>query len=392
MTETPAAPTPPPAPVPVPAVKPRRRWLITGTAIAIAVVAAAWRYWPWTGTETTDDAFIDGNIVPLSASIAGRVVAVTVEDNQHVNAGEVVARLDPAPLQARLDQAAAALQVAVATEKIAKEMAQIALASSDAARAEARAALAAKQADLAVAKSQSDATAQDASRAEAEHARYASLSAGAVTADLLDRATKTAASARSQADAATSRVQAEARAVDEAQAKLTGTESGPHQVAAAQAGIARAAADRQRAQAGLDEARIAYGYQTVTAPFAGRVARRDVQLGSYIQPGQALMAVVSDDLWVVANLKESQLKRLQMRQSAEIYVDAYPQAVFHAHVDSVQPGSGSRFSLLPPENATGNYVKVVQRVPVKLVFDEPIDLERYHLGPGMSVEPVISVR
>ncbi len=271
-------------------------------------------------------------------------------------------------------------------------MAQIALASSDAARAEARAALAAKQADLAVAKSQSDATAQDAARAEAEHARYASLSAGAVTADLLERSAKTATAARAQADAATGRVQAAAQAVEEADAKLTGTNSGPHQVAAAQAGIARAQADRERAQAELEEATIAFAYQTIKAPFAGRIARRDVQLGSYVQPGQALMAVVSDDLWVVANLKENQLKRLRTRQSAEIHVDAYPQAVFHAHVDSVQPGSGSRFSLLPAENATGNFVKVVQRVPVKVVFDQPLDLERFHIGPGMSVEPVISVR
>ena len=133
-------------------------------------------------------------------------------------------------------------------------------------------------------------------------------------------------------------------------------------------------------------------YTTVVAPRDGRVTRRTVEQGAYLQTGQALLAVVPDDIWVVANFKETQLEHMRPGQPVTIHVDAYPQHEFKGKVDSLQAGSGARFSLLPPENAVGNYVKVVQRIPVKIVFDEPIDTTNFDLAPGLSVEPKVRVK
>jgi len=160
-----------------------------------------------------------------------------------------------------------------------------------------------------------------------------------------------------------------------------------HALAAAHAAAANLEAARQR----LNEATLQLSYTTLTAPEAGRVTRKAVEEGMFVQPGQQLMAIVTDDLWVVANFKETQLAKIRPGQPVEIKVDAYPRHRFRGHVDSIQAGTGSRFSLLPPENATGNYVKVVQRVPVKIVFDEPPDAS-FPLGPGMSVVPTVHVR
>jgi membrane fusion protein, multidrug efflux system len=159
----------------------------------------------------------------------------------------------------------------------------------------------------------------------------------------------------------------------------------------AQAQARSTAAQRDAARQALAEAELRLSYTTLRAPEAGRVTRKTVEEGQFVQPGQALLAVVTDDLWVVANFKETQLADIRPGQPVDIKVDAYPGKVFRGHVDSIQAGTGSRFSLLPPENATGNYVKVVQRVPVKIVFDEPPDPER-PLGPGMSVVPSVVVR
>ncbi len=159
----------------------------------------------------------------------------------------------------------------------------------------------------------------------------------------------------------------------------------------AQAQARSTAAQRDAARQALAEAELRVAYTTLRTPEAGRVTRKTVEEGQFVQPGQALMALVTDDLWVVANFKETQLAEIRPGQSVQIKVDAYPRKIFRGHVDSIQAGTGSRFSLLPPENATGNYVKVVQRVPVKIVFDDPPDPER-PLGPGMSVVPTVVVR
>ena len=160
-----------------------------------------------------------------------------------------------------------------------------------------------------------------------------------------------------------------------------------HAIAAERTAAASLEAARQR----LNQATLQLSYTTITAPEAGRVTRKAIEEGMFVQPGQQLMALVTDDLWVVANFKETQLQHIRPGQPVDIRVDAYPRHRFRGHVDSIQAGTGARFSLLPPENATGNYVKVVQRVPVKIVFDEPPD-PQFPFGPGMSVVPRVHVR
>jgi membrane fusion protein (multidrug efflux system) len=163
------------------------------------------------------------------------------------------------------------------------------------------------------------------------------------------------------------------------------------EVALSEAGVETAAAGVQQAEARLQQAELNLSYTKIVAPRSGRVTGRTVQLGNYVQPGQALLTLVPDEMWVIANFKETQLTDLRPGQAADVRVDAYPNRKFKGHVDSLQAGSGAQFSLLPPENAVGNYVKVVQRIPVKIVFDEPLppDLD---IAPGMSVVPQVRVK
>jgi len=163
------------------------------------------------------------------------------------------------------------------------------------------------------------------------------------------------------------------------------------QVSLSQADVQTAAANVQLAEAQVSQAALDLSYTKVTAPENGFVTHRSVEMGNYVQPGQPLLAIVPQQLWIIANFKETQLSQMHAGQPVEIVADAYPAHKFHGHVDSIQAGSGAHFSLLPPENATGNYVKVVQRVPVKIVFDDAMD-PAHPLGPGMSVVPVVKVK
>jgi membrane fusion protein (multidrug efflux system) len=384
-----AAPAAPAAP----AAAAGQRKVMTVAVLAglVCLSLAAWRWWPWRGSESTDDAFIEGHVVAVSPTVAGRVVQVLVADNQHVAAGELLAELDPAPAQVEVDEAQAALAQAAAAADVAREQAALVDASVADADAEAVAGLASAQAALAEDRSAADAAASTAGGSADDLHRLQTMPAGVATRQQLDRAVHQADSDAAEAESAKRKVAVDEAAIATAQAKVAAAAAGTHQRAAATAGLARAQADVAHAQAELRAAQLALAWCRITAPTAGRVTRRAVEPGQYALAGQNLLAIVGDDLWVVANLKESQLRDLAPGQPAELRIDAYPQATFAAHVESIQAGSGARFSLLPAENATGNYVKVIQRVPVKLVFDALPDPARYHLGPGMSVEPVIQL-
>jgi membrane fusion protein (multidrug efflux system) len=179
--------------------------------------------------------------------------------------------------------------------------------------------------------------------------------------------------------------------VHEAQGRLASANTGPQQVAASEAQAQTASASLEQLQAAVAQAELELSYTKLYAPDDGRVTNKSVEEGALVQSGQPLMAIVPGDVWVTANFKENQIGNMRPGQPVEILVDAYPDKTFKGHVDSIQAGTGARFSLLPPENATGNYVKVVQRVPVKIVFDEPPD-PQHMLAPGMSVEPEVKVR
>jgi len=338
----------------------RRRGVVIGGTIALIAVVALAALWWWheAGIETTDDAFLEAHIVDVSPQISGQVTQVLVDDNQRVHAGEPLVEIDPAQYRLALQQALASQQ-----------QAETALGQSTASVVVAQAGLAQANADLASA-------AATAIRAQQDLRRYQTLRAlspKAFARTSLDEAVANARSAAADQRAAQQRVQSARAQIDSAQAAVAG----------ARARIATAAAN-------VGQARLNLGYTTVTASVDGHVANRTVAVGTYVTPGQQMMAIVPLYLWVRANFKENMIARLRPGQSVTIHIDACPQADARGHVVSIQRGAGQAFSLLPPENATGNYIKVVQRVPVRIALDSvPAGCV---LGPGMSVEPTVKVQ
>ena len=334
----------------------RRVMLIAGAAVALSAVGIGARYYVWAlHHESTDDAFIDGHIVHVAPQVGGRVRRVFVTDNQPVRAGHLLVEIDPADFRVKLDQAIASW--AAARGRLAQARAGLAVAEASQAQA---------AADVVAARA-------DADNAAADLARYRATTTGAVSRQAVDAASTTAARMAAQLVVAQKRT-----AAAEAQIEL------------ARSQIEAADADVGAAGAAVEQARLQLSYTKIRAAEAGRVTTKNVEPGNYVQIGQELLALVSDDVWVTANFKETQLAHMRPGQPVAIYVDAYGHD-FHGRVDSVQAGSGARFSLLPPENATGNYVKVVQRVPVKIVFDDPAE-GGFLLGPGMFVVPEVELR
>jgi membrane fusion protein, multidrug efflux system len=336
--------------------RPRRLGLILLIGLPLVVAGAAIYYWVFMRPyESTDDAFIEANVVPIASRVPGQVAQLQVGDNQAVKQGEVLLLIDPRDYEARLAQTQA-VQAAAET-RLEQAKAQLA---SDRARVEQ------ERANVGAAE-------VEAQRAEADLKRYQSLQSPAVS--------------RSQLDLAAAQARSNQAAVLVARGRVRAAEA---QVSLGQAGIEAAQAEIQRAQAGVRQAELELSYTKVLAPENGFVTHRTVEAGAYVQAGQALLALVPSRVWVVANFKETQLTHMRPGQPVSVHVDAYPGHRFRAHVDSIQRGSGARFSVLPPENASGNYVKVVQRVPVKIVFDEPPDAT-LPLGPGMSVQPKVNI-
>jgi membrane fusion protein (multidrug efflux system) len=393
----------------------------------------AWRH--WSRHVSTDDAFVEAHVSPVSARVRGTVVEVLVRDNQEVAVGAPLLRLDPRDLEVKVLQARAALATAESRLRVVvagvpmtdqSTRSQVALAEATAAKAtlgidsarrvldERRSRLVARQATVQAAHADVAARQADVERAGLDRGRTQALLERSLIArqefDYADIAFKTATAAleaaRQRLDAARAEVaQAEAelasqevaiaqalRQREEAEASLGDARSRRGEVTVRSAEVASAEAQRAEAAAALREAELNLEYTIVTAPIAGRVTRRTVELGQVVQPGQPLLAVVDvGNVWVIANYKETQLTRVRAGQRATIAVDTHPGLVLRARVDSIQSGTGSRFTLLPPENASGNFVKVVQRIPVKLVL-EPDQRDGALLVPGMSVVPVIELR
>jgi membrane fusion protein, multidrug efflux system len=338
------------------------KWLLL--LIALAAVAAAVGYWYLTKDEaTTDDAYTDGNNVTIAPQVAGEVIARDVTDNQQVKAGQVLLEIDPRPYQAARDQAAASVQV---------DQAQLAAArvNLETVRLTAPARLASAQAQLLAAQATQF-------KAQADARRQRSLPKQATTQQDIDNAE----SALRNADASVAVAQANIRAADIVAQSVSQADAQVHQLAA----------QVEQAQAQLEQADLNLAWTKVRAPQDGWVTKRNVDRGNYVQVGQSLMALVTPDVWVTANFKEGQLDRMRPGQRVDIGVDAYPDLHLVGHVDSIQLGSGSRFSAFPAENATGNFVKIVQRVPVKIIIDSGID-PAHPLPLGLSVDPVVQLK
>jgi membrane fusion protein (multidrug efflux system) len=349
----------------------RRPWFVILAAVllVVAVTIGTWYILRSMERESTDDAFVDAHVAQVSAKVAGRVSEVYVDDNQAVESKTPLVLLDPRDYQAVVQQRQAALQSATAK----RDSAQTAL-------AQAKARLVTLNAEIEAARAQVTSAAAEAERNTSDLRRSEQLvRTGAISRQDYEHA-KTAAQSQSGV------VQAAQKRQQAAEAQLTEGKAG---VASAETQIRSAEADIEQAKAALAAAELDLSYTKITAPIAGHVTNRTVERGNYVQAGQALLAIVPREQWVTANFKETQLRYMRPGQATTIKIDAYPGRVFHGHVESIQRGSGAQFSLLPPENATGNYVKVVQRVPVRIFFDET---HPGPLGPGMSITPTVFVR
>jgi len=423
--------------------------LAVASVVVLVAIVAGLRYWLYARShESTDDAFIDGHIIQVSPKVSGYVAKIYVTDNQQVKAGDLIAELDARDYDVRLQQAKAALDASLAKENEAKTNVTLTRANSSATIQQARAAVGKSrsevessragaaslhsraneagsavttaQANVAQTQAQVEAAQAEATRANADVARYQALFAkDEVSKQQLDQAIAVANTARAQLESARERVVAaqaqvnEARAAQaaaaqtaqQAQTQIRGAQAGvseslgrlaqantaPQEVAVSEAQAATAGATTEQLRAQVAQAELELSYTKIYAPESGRITRKSVEQGALVQVGQPLLAIVPGDVWVTANFKESQIGRVTPGQSVEISVDAYPDRIFKGHVDSIQAGTGARFSLIPPENATGNYVKVVQRVPVKIVLDESPD-SKHMLAPGMSVVPEVAVK
>lgn len=338
------------------------RAVLLAVLLVAAVGSAAW-WWTHRHQIHTDNAFIQADIVQISPKLSGTVSRVPVLENQSVQAGDLLLSIDAADYDVRVARARANLAAARARLQSAEADLALTREQSGAGIAQAQAALRAAQAE--------------AERDARDAARYRELYAkDEVARQRVDRAETAAEAARQQ--------------VEQARAALRQAQTAPQQISVREAQVETAQAEVAQAEAALHEAELQRSYCDIRAPSAGRVTKKNVQLGQEVVPGRPLLAIVSDEPWVVANLKETQLTRVRPGQPVRFAIDAYPGYEFHGHVDSIQSGTGAAFSLLPAENATGNYVKVVQRVPVKLVFDARPDIA-HRLVPGMSVVPTIDV-
>ena len=393
-----------------------RRLAVGGGVLVVAAIAGLFLYYH--NRETTDDAQVDGHITPIASKIYGRVAEVLVDDNQPVKAGQVLVKIDPRDYQASLDQAKAALALAEsdaasAGVDVPRTRENVASGTSSAG-AQLSGALAdldraqvtydqARTSDLAWAQANIEKSKANAELAQADLARYKPLlDKGEISKQQYDAAKANADATASALRADQEKLAQAQRAVDIARAQLQAAKA---RVEQAQAGVAAAHADVrqismrtsdaqgkiakvQSARAALDAAELNLGYTEIVAPVDGVATHKQVEPGQIVQQGQGLLVVVPlHNVWVTANFKETQLRKMRPGQKAYVKVDTYGKT-FTGHLDSIAGATGAVLSLLPPENATGNYVKVVQRIPVKIVLD-PIPQEKAILRPGMNVDATI---
>ncbi len=378
--------------------------MIVGAIVLIVVGFFLWRY--LNSYEATDDAQVDGHLNPISARVAGHVVKVLVNDNQYVEAGTALAEIDPRDYQVAVARAKAAYQDALAAAESTQVNVPITSVNTGSQLSAAQAELEGARAGVDVARQQ-----LEAARAQLEQAiandikaqndvgRYKQLvDKQEISHQQYDQAVAAARSSAASVAAARASVSAAERQVTQAQAKrdsseanLRSAQTAPQQMTSIRARAESAQAQAQQKKAELDQANLNLQYARIVAPVSGIISNRTVEVGQNVQVGQELMKIINlDDIWVTANFKETQLRQMHPGQAVTILADAYGRK-YKGHVESIAGASGALFSLLPPENATGNYVKVVQRIPVKITFD-PGETKEHLLRPGMSLEPKVWLR
>lgn len=337
--------------------------IIGGLLLLIAIAAGVYYYLSTKDIESTDDAFTDGRSLTISPKIAGYVTELLVDDNQRVVTGQVLARIDGRDYITARDAAAATVEVAEAQKRSAEFSAAIA-------RRNFPARLAQAQGDLEQARAKLF-------QAQTDYKRQRSVAAAATTQANVDQATANLQAAQGQVTSAEAVVQ-QATPVQE-------------NIGTSVQQVSQLAGQLAQGRAQLAQAELNITYATIKAPQDGWITKRNIEVGNYLQPGASIFAIVTPEVWITANFKESQLSRMRVGQHVTISVDAYPNMKLDGHVDSIQLGSGSRFTAFPPENATGNFVKIVQRVPVKIIIDRGMDPAK-PLPLGISVVPTVELK
>ena len=343
----------------------KSRWplIILGIVVLAAVIAGATYWWETAGLETTDDAYTEGNAISIAPEISGYVTQLNVNDNTYVKAGQPLLTIDQRDYVAALDQARANLTLA---------QYQLSGAQVDLTMTRVRAPATLEQARAQLAQAQANRT-----EAEREFRRQHAVSPQATSQTNIDQANAQLASQTASVSSASAQVQI-ASLVDQT-------------IQAAEDTVGERQAQVAQAKANLEQAQVNFSYTEIRAPQDGWITERNVDLGTFVQAGQQVFYIVTPQPWIVANFKEDQLSDIRPGQKVAISVDAYPGLHLRGHVDSIQAGSGARFSAFPAENATGNFVKIVRRVPVKIIIDSGLD--RMHEVPlGLSVEPTVTVR
>jgi membrane fusion protein, multidrug efflux system len=342
----------------------KRSFLLIGFLLVAAVVGAgAYLYYSTLNIESTDDAYTDGRAVTISPQVSGQVVALDVTDNQLVRKGDPLIHIDPRQYIQDRDSAQGALDLAKAQLAGLKLGAEVARKNFPAQLQQAQAQLISAQAAAA--------------KAQADYQRQRSLPKQATTQQEVDAATAALRQAQAQ--------------VALAEAQVAQAEPVPQRIGQADAEVGQLKGQVEQAQAKLDQANLNLEWTVVRAPQDGWITKRNVEKGNYVAPGQQIFSIVATEVWITANFKESQLVNMRPGQRVAIRIDAYPQLRLEGHVDSIQLGSGSKFTAFPPENATGNFIKIVQRVPVKIVIDKGLD-PNIPLPLGISVEPKVTVQ
>jgi membrane fusion protein, multidrug efflux system len=345
--------------------KPRsKKPLLIVAAIVLVGLIVGFIFWVARRNEVrTDDAYTDGNVVTMAPKVSGYVVALNINDNVHVRQGDLLLRIDPRDYLAAQRQAQAALELAQAQLKSSQDALRIARVQYPA--------------QLVSARAQQQAALASLDQAQRQYLRQHEVDRRATTQESIDASTSTQLSADASLKSAKAQV---------AVARLV-----PEQIRQAASAVDERSAQVAQAQAQLAQADLDVGYTEVRAPSDGFITTRSVQLGDYVTAGSTMFLIVTPQVWITANFKESQLGRMRPGDAVDIKIDAYSGYRLSGHVQSIQYGSGSRFSAFPAENATGNFVKIVQRVPVKIVIDRGLDPGR-PLPLGLSVDPVVHLR
>ncbi len=390
-----------------PAAKARRTFLIV-LVVLLLVLVAGFFYWRSTFTENTDDAQVDGDLYQVSARVSGQIIKVNVTDNQKVNQGDVIADIDPRDYQVALEQAQAQLDNSKASFVQANSnvpitsvqtRTQLSTSGSDVTTAQASVAQAQKQ--VGASQARVDQAKANALKAQLDVDRYTPLVAkDVISKQQFDQAVAQAAANNGALLEAQQNVVANQAAVAQAQSRLNSArsdeqqarENGPKQIAVQRARAQAANADIEQNEAKVAQAKLNLSYCHITAPTSGIINRKNVAVGQNISVGQNMLTLIPlDNLWVTANFKETQLQHMKVGQAVTIKVDALGGRKFHGHVTQVGGATGSKLSLFPPENATGNYVKVVQRIPIRIDLDKGEDNDHL-LRPGFSVDPDVEIK